>query len=283
MKIQSMTGYGSGVAGNFRFEARSLNHRFLDVQVKIPSYLYFYEPEIRKLVKKRFQRGRIEILASKLEGKTAKLKINKSFAKELYNGLNSLKDELSIPGNVGIDVLASQRDIFSLEEPKIEITTFRNALNIALKELEKMRVAEGSNLVKDINRRRQTLEKQVNHIKSKRKKFIAASKTLLLEKLKDLLGNKSIDDARLVQEAAILIEKTDITEEIVRIKSHLSYMENTLKSGDSVGRKMDFLAQELHRELNTISSKTSNIEISTLVIEMKNELEKIREQVQNLQ
>lgn len=278
-----MTGYGRGEVGNYKVEVRSSNHRNLDIRINVPSYLYYYEPKIRNTVKEKFHRGRIEILAPKSEGDNIKLKINKSLAKEYYHALVSLKDELSISDNVGINVLALQKDIFLLEESEVEITTFHKALEAALEELKKMRLDEGKNLVDDITKRIHLLNKHLTCMEDKRTEFVINAKRVLTKKLKNLLDNSSIDDSRLIQETAILVERLDITEEIVRIKSHLKYTEDILRSGNVIGKKMDFLAQELHRELNTIGSKAANAEISTLVVEMKHELEKIREQTQNLQ
>lgn len=283
MKIQSMTGYGVGSSGNFKVEVRSSNHRGLDIQIKIPSYLYFYEPEIRKLVKKNFLRGRIEILVSISNADTLKFKINKSVAREFYNILTSLKQELSISGEIGIDILASQKDIFLQEEPEVELASLSNALDIALQDLKKMRIEEGENLVKDINKRLSLIKIQAEHLEGKRVEFIAQAKASLSERLRSLFEDIQIDESRMIQEVAILLDRSDITEEIVRIKSHLTYIENMLQSGNSIGKKLDFITQELYREINTIGSKAANVEITPIVVELKSEVEKIREQTQNLQ
>lgn len=280
-----MTGYGRGVAGSFSVEVRSTNHRNLHIQINSPSYLYCYEPEIRNMVKEKFHRGYIEIFLSKSERDDIKLKINKSLAKEYYHALVSLKNELSIHDNVGINILALQKDIFSLEETEVEFRIFREALEAALEELKKMRIKEGKNLVDDINKRMSFLNNHISCIEDRRIEFITNAKVMLTEKLKNLLDNSNIliDDSRLIQETAILVERSDITEEIVRIKSHLKHIKDVFGRGDVIGKKLGFLAQELHRELNTISSKVANAGISLLVVEMKDELEKIREQIQNLQ
>lgn len=278
-----MTGYGSGAVGGFKVEIRSFNHRNLDIRVNVPSSLYSYEPEIRNLIKEKFHRGHIEIFVPEAGGDNIRLRINKHLAKEYYQALVSLKDELSIPDNVGINVLALQKDIFSVEESEVDISIFREALQAALNDLKKMQMEEGKKLADDIMKRIHFLNTHVPRIEDKRMGVITNAKTRLTEKLKDLLGNILIDDSRLIQEAAILVERTDITEEIVRIKSHLKHMEDVLRFGGAIGKKVDFFAQELHRELNTISSKGADAEISVLVIEMKHEVEKIREQIQNLQ
>jgi uncharacterized protein (TIGR00255 family) len=283
MEIQSMTGYGSGVADGFKVEARSTNHKYLYIQLNLPAYLYSYEHEIRKMIKDRFSRGHIEIFFTKLNEGNVKIRINKSLAKEYYNAFVSLKDELSIADNVGFNILAQQKDIFSLGETEVEFLALRDALEAALAELKKMRASEGKNLVEDIKKRIFSLLNHIAYLEDKRAEFVANAKEALAARLKELLNNTLIDDTRLIQEIAILVERSDITEEIVRIKSHLRHMENILEYGDVIGKKLGFLVQELYRELNTIGSKAASGEISTLVVEMKDELEKIREQVQNLE
>lgn len=277
-----MTGYGRGVAGNIKVEARSLNHKNLDIQIKLPSFLFSYENEIRKLIKSRFQRGHIEISIMKPESDIVKIKINKPLAVEYYNALVSIKNELSLQGDIDINVLASYRDIFCLEE-EAKIDELNNAVETALNELEKMRIEEGRNLVDDIAVRIQLLTRYINDIEERRNAIITDTKQRLYERLKEFLGDITIDESRLIQEAAILIERADITEEIVRIKSHLNHAVEVLKSGDTIGKKMDFLVQELRREINTTGSKTNDVEIVNNVIEMKHEIEKIKEQIQNLQ
>ncbi len=278
-----MTGYGAGMNSNFKVEVRSSNHRGLDIHVRIPSYLYSYEPEIRRLVRKNFSRGRIEIFVSPPQTETMRLKINKPLAKELYYALASLKDELSIPGDIGIDVLTAQKDIFLQEEPEVELKDFHDALNAALEDLKEMRIKEGEGLVRDIMERLHIIEGHIKHLEDKKTGFIANAKKALSERLKDLMADTSIDESRLIQEVAILLERSDITEELVRIKSHLRYMEDLSEKGGSVGKKLDFLTQELQRELNATGSKAASPEITPIVIELKDEIEKIREQVQNLQ
>jgi uncharacterized protein (TIGR00255 family) len=280
---QSMTGYGKGSAGNFRVEIRSSNHKNLDIHINIPYYFFSYEPEIKKIIKKTIERGRIEIFVPKQEMDNIKLRVNKSLAREYYNALVSLRDELSLSDNIGIDMLASQKDLFVLDEPEIDVTDFYRALEAALEELTRTRVEEGNNLIHDISERLVLIKKYVSNIEQKRDEFTASSRDRLYERLKEFLGDIQVDESRLIQETAILIEKSDITEEIVRIKSHLKHFEEVIKSNDSVGKKLDFIIQELRREINTIGSKAQHFEIATNVVEVKHELEKIREQIQNLQ
>ncbi len=283
MNIQSMTGYGRGEDGNSKVEVRSSNHRGLYIQLNVPSYLYFYEPDIRTLIKEYFNRGRIEVFISKTDADNAKININRAFAKEYYNALVSLKEELSITENIGINILANHRDIFSSAEDEVDLTSFRSALENALRELKDMRLKEGKNLIDDIALRAGNIREKLDVVEDKRKDFIKNARAVLAEKLKELLGNSTIDESRIIQEAAILVDKSDITEEIIRLRSHLKHLGEILSDGDIIGKKLDFLAQELHRELNTIGSKSTEASISTLVVDMKHELEKIREQCQNIQ
>lgn len=283
MNIQSMTGYGMGEAGGLKVEVRSTNHKGLHIQVNLPSYLYYYEPEIRNLVKERFHRGYIEIFFSNQNIDGTKLRINKTLAKGYYEALVSLKHELSIPEEIGLNILAQQRDIFTVEETEVDIPAFRQALETALDDLKKMRLKEGKNLLDDIVSRIHSLDNSISQIEDNRMEFVTNARAVLAEKLKSLIGNILIDDSRLMQEVAILVERLDITEEIVRTKSHLKHMEDVFFKSDVVGKKAGFLVQEVHRELNTIGSKAPGIEISSLLVEMKYEIEKIREQIQNLQ
>ena len=278
-----MTGYGRGEAGAFRVEIRSSNHKNIDIHINLPYYLFSFDPEIRKRVKRKFSRGRIEIYVHRQDAEDVKLKVNKSFAREYYNALLSLKKELSIAGDVGIDLIASQRDIFAQDEPEINAADFYDALEIALEELRKSRVEEGGSLVDDIAGRIGMLRTYINRIEGRSQDFAASARQRLLDRIKELLGDVPIDESRIIQETAILVEKCDITEEIVRIKSHLNQFGEVLKSGNIIGKKMDFFIQELRREVNTTGSKSQDVEISTNVVEMKHELEKIKEQIQNLQ
>lgn len=278
-----MTGYGKGASGNFKVEIRSSNHKNLDIHINIPYYLFSFEPEIKKTIKKTVERGHVEIFVPKQEMDNIKLRVNKSLAREYYNAFVSLREELSLSDNIGIDILASQRDLFVLDEPEIDITDFHKALDAALEELTKTRVEEGNNLIHDISERIELIRKYISNIEQKRGEFTASSRERLYERLKEFLGDMQVDETRLVQETAILIEKSDITEEIVRLKSHLNHFSEVIKSNDSVGKKLDFIIQELRREINTIGSKAQHVEIANNVVEVKHELEKIREQIQNLQ
>ncbi|GAB4540482.1 MAG: YicC family protein [Thermodesulfovibrionia bacterium] len=283
MYIQSMTGYGKGVNGDIRVEVRSINHKGLDIQLNIPPYLYPYEDRIRKEIKERFQRGRIEVRVTGRETSYKRLKVNRVLAKEYYNELLSLKNELSIPGTVEIGLFSSIPQLFLFEDAGYEIRGFESALISALDELLNSRTREGRELVSDIRKRIRLLKRYVSDVEKRRKVFIDRTTKEMRARVRELLKDAPIDDTRIIQEVAILINRSDITEEIIRIKSHLKGMEGLLTTDGAIGRKMDFFAQELHREVNTICAKASDVIISNYVIDMKHEVERIREQVQNLQ
>ena len=283
MHPQSMTGYGKGVSGNFRVEVRSSNHKNLDININVPHFLFSQDPKIRKTVKKKFTRGRIEIFVPRQEMDSVKLKVNKTLAREYYNALVSLKDELSIKDDVNINMISSQRDVFLMDDPEVNDEDFYTALNEALDELKKTRIEEGVNLIDDIKIRVRSLEEHTKKIEKKRAGFTKTAHQKLKDRLKELLDDVEIDETRLIHETAILVDKSDITEEIVRIKSHLGLFADILESGDTIGKKIDFFIQELRREVNTIGSKSQDVEITTTVVDMKHDLEKIKEQVQNLQ
>lgn len=278
-----MTGYGRGAAGNFKVEIRSSNHKNLDIQINVPYYLFSHEPGLRKQIKNKFNRGRIDVYVPRLENGIFKMKVNKPLAREYYNALAALRDELSIKDDITIDVIASQRDIFSMDEPEIDAADLYKAVDAAVKELEKTRTEEGENLIRDISDRIGLLKKYLASVETSREGFVSRARQKLQERLEELLGNAPIDESRLVQETAVLIDRSDITEEIVRAKSHIESFENSLQASDTVGKKLDFMVQELRREVNTISAKAQDIDIINSVVEMKHELEKIKEQVQNLQ
>jgi len=171
MHPQSMTGYGKGTAGNFRVEIRSSNHKNLDININVPHFLFSQDPKIRKVVKKKFNRGRIEIFIPRQEMSSVKLKVNKTLAREYYNALVSLKDELSITDNVGISMISSQRDVFLMDDPEINDDDFYSALNDALDDLKETRIEEGVNLITDIKIRLQSLEDYTEKIEKKRVGF----------------------------------------------------------------------------------------------------------------
>jgi len=278
-----MTGYGKAQDAFITVEARSTNHRALDIQLNIPHALYSYEGKIREEIGRRFQRGRIELRITVIDTCLERPRINKTLARGYYKELMSLKKELSIPGDVDISLLSSINGIFVIEKATSKVKGLEKVLASALDELKRSRIKEGRELASDIRKRLRLLSRYLKGIEGRRKKFLDSAMKGMRGRIKELLDDVSIDEARLAQEIAIMVGKTDITEEIVRVRSHLKRMDVLIASEDTVGKKIDFYAQELRREINTIGSKALDAGISGYVVEMKHEVEKIREQAHNLQ
>jgi len=281
--VQSMTGFGYAEKNDFRVEIRSLNHRFMDISIKTPSYLSHHDIPLRNILKERFQRGRFDVNVSTDNHKFMQLKINKEMARKIYSAFQELQKELSISGQIGIDTLAGYRELLMEEEPEYDIDALYAAFYEAVSNLETMRIREGK-LLSDEQKQRAELLKVINtKIKSQTPNLLERNKEKFFERLGLVLGTKEMDSTRVMQEAAIMAEKLDISEEVNRIENHIKQYEETLGRGVVIGRKLDFLLQEISREVNTIASKSSDYTISSLTVDMKIEIEKMREQVQNIQ
>jgi len=290
--IKSMTGYGVGRVkeknGACLVEIKSLNNKYCDINIKNNFQSLEIEQKIERLIKDRVSRGKVNILI-KIEdyGLTEeKIVLNEDVADSCYKTLKTLKEKYKIKDEISIDSMLRFKDIFKIvkEEEAAKIgTLIKGALNIALDSLLKMREKEGKVLIADIRKRLRKIQKLIDKIKKYSKLSLTDYKDNFLTKIKDLTDGLKVDEGRIELEAAIFAEKTDITEEIVRLKSHLIQFDDLLNSEESVGRKMDFLNQEINREINTIGSKTNDVEVTSLVVLVKSELEKIREQSRNIE
>jgi len=291
--VFSMTGYGRGEIKKDGVETvveiRSVNNRFCDVTLRIPRALSRYEQELKDLVKRRVTRGKINVsIAIKSpDEKYLGVRADKDIAKAYFNLLDNLRSELGLEGGVRLEHLLTFSDIFSFEsESDLEpdsLQTVKEALEMALEDLIETRQKEGEQLARDLTQRMKNLRRLVDKIEKLSAKRVQGKLEKLREKVKNLAGLDTIDHQRLEMEVALLADRTDVTEECVRLKSHNDHFLNILKTGGVVGRKLDFLLQEMNREANTIGAKASDAEISHLVVEIKEAVEKIREQVQNLE
>ncbi len=287
-----MTGYGVGRVkaedGECLVEIKSLNNKYCDINIKNNFQSLEIEQKIEKLIKDRVSRGKVNILV-KVEnyGLTEeKIILNEDVADCCYKNLKALKKKYKLKDEIGIDSMLKFKDIFTIvkEEESAKIWPLvEKALNLALDSLLKMRVREGKVLIADIRKRVKKIQKLIDKIEKYSKSSPLDYKDKFLSKIKNLTDGLNVDEGRIELEAAIFAEKTDITEEITRLKSHLIQFDNLLNSEESVGRKMDFLTQEINREVNTIGSKTNDIEVTSLVVLVKSELEKIREQARNIE
>ncbi len=280
--IHSMTGYGSVERDGFRVEVRSVNHRFLDMNFRMPPYLQPYEMELRGVVKKYVQRGRLDVRVSLTEGADIRLRINREFGRSLFNALSELKGELSLEGEPSIENLFWFRDLIFEEEPGYDSDLLIAVFQEAMERLVEMRKSEGEHLRSVILRGIQLLERYLQEVEELASQALPELMKKLREKIKDLTG-EGVDESRLIQEAAFLAERADVEEEIHRIRSHSGQLRKIISQGGTIGRKADFILQELLREANTIGSKCSDYAISERVVNMKSEIERMKEQVQNIQ
>jgi uncharacterized protein (TIGR00255 family) len=278
-----MTGFGSAEKDSFKVEIRSVNHRFLDISMKIPQNLSHYEMPLRNILRERFSRGRFDILVTLLQEGNVRVKINTGLARELYDALRALKEELSLSDSLGIETIAGFRELILTEEIEYHAESLYAAFHEALDRLRAMRDKEGEAIAQDVNSRLEKMEQMTAQISLLCPDVVKECRMRFMERLNLIFGDVKFDENRVLQEAAVMAEKTDVSEEITRLASHIAQMRKILSDGDTIGRKVEFLLQELNREVNTIASKADDYRISTLTVEMKAELEKMREQAQNIQ
>jgi uncharacterized protein (TIGR00255 family) len=281
--LESMTGFGSGANDNFAVEIRSLNHRFIDISFRMPPYMNKHEIPLRNLLRERFQRGRFDVSVSARTAEVRKLKIDRKLARDIYSALKDLQNEFSLPGAIGIETLAAYKEILVEEEPEYNVDALYAAFREAVTNLEAMRAREGNFLEEEMRNRVFSLNEMHKQIKLRAPDQISRWREKFTERLSLIVGAGSVDDNRVLQEAAIIAEKLDISEEISRTENHIKQFTEVLGSGDVVGKKLDFLLQEISREVNTLTCKSGDYAISSLAVDMKNEIEKMREQVQNIQ
>ncbi|MBI5633541.1 MAG: YicC family protein [Nitrospirae bacterium] len=278
---QSMTGFGSAEKAGCRVEIRSLNQRFLDIYIKAPSFLSQHEIAFRNVLKERFNRGKFDITIS-ITGEAADLKVNSVVAGRIFNALMALQEEFRMPGALDINSMAYFHDKFIETDVSFDIEEVQGVFREAVESLQGMRSREGQLLTGELARLMDSLEAMNREMKDLTVKAMPEAGARLQEKLNALLGNNELDPARMQQEVALLASKADISEETARLDCHIQHFRELLGS-DIAGRKLDFLVQELNREVNTMSSKSADYGISRLAVDMKTEIERIREQVQNLQ
>jgi uncharacterized protein (TIGR00255 family) len=291
--IKSMTGYGRAEAvlqgRNIVVEVKSVNHRFLEISLRLPSTLFPLEMEFKKKVGERFKRGRIEIFI-RLEaegGDASEAGLNLDVAHNYFNILTRLKKEFGFKEAINLKMLAGFRDIFSAPTESQLSPNFLKQMEILLQEalgmLMKLRQEEGLAICRDMEKRLKAIKEILEMIKLRAPQVVLEYQKRLADRIKELTAGYALDDTRLSQEVALMAEKSDITEEIVRLQSHISQFAALLHSDEAEGKKIDFLLQEMNREINTIGSKSNDAEIARQVIETKSELSKLREQAQNIE
>lgn len=290
----SMTGFGRGEFKNdnyhFLVECKTINHKYCDINVRLPRKISFLEDKIRNYVKNFVKRGRVDlyIKLDLIGSEDVNLKFDDKLAAQYVSILNEIKDKFNLQDDISVMSVAKFPDIVKCEEKEEDEELYwgmlKEALDTALGKLTQMRKAEGEKLAQDTLERCDILKNLLDQVEKYSDTIVDEYKEKLNTRINEILDNPSIiDENRLAQEVAIFADKSSITEEIVRFRSHIEQLKNTVVKNDSIGRKIDFLIQEMNREVNTTGSKSSNINITNLVVEIKSELEKIREQIQNIE
>lgn len=281
--LQSMTGFGGSERGIFKVEVRSLNHRYLEISVRVPTSLIEQEINIRNIIKKRIKRGKIDVFVTISDKKNIRVNVNKDLARQVYEAFSELQKDLNLPGSLDIGFFSGYKELFLVEEPSVDIQDMYEALEDALSNLEQMRKAEGEALSIELMDHLNKIEGICSKIKDKAKDRTIWLRDNLLKKIKDITADLTLDEVRIAQEVIFLAQKSDISEELERLKSHIEQFRTSLTINGSVGKKLDFIIQEMNREVNTIASKSDALEIIRDIVDLKLELERMREQVQNIQ
>lgn len=291
--LKSMTGYGRSqqtIDGrDILVEIKAVNHRYFEFNTRIPRAYAYLEDKMKALVSSSVSRGKVDVSINifTVEGKDAEVQVNLELARGYVNALRSIKDELNLLDNLSLSSISRFSDIFLVtkteEDEEVIWNEVKQVAQEALDKFIEMRVIEGERLYADIQSRLNLIEEYVTKIEELAPKTVADYKERLYAKLNDILENKNIDEQRVLTEVALFAEKIAVDEETVRLRSHLKQFNTLIQSKEPVGRKLDFLVQEINREVNTIGSKCQDLAVTSIVVEMKSEIEKIREQIQNVE
>lgn len=291
--LKSMTGYGKGTSqsaqGSFTVEIRSVNHRYGEVSIRMPRSYLALENEVKRTVAAWLKRGKIDVYVQWEEAGAGQAapQVDHALAKGYFEAFNKLAGELGMLAQVPLSLVVSQKGVLHEQAPEQDEEAngalLLEAVQAALAAIDAMRAREGEALVSDLEARRAQIAAWVGEIGDRSPRMVAEYQQKLKGRLEQLLGDVELDPARLAQEVAVLADRCDITEELVRLSSHFAQFDEALRMKEPVGRKLDFLMQEMNREVNTIGSKANDAEIASLVIRIKAEMEKMREQVQNVE
>ena len=291
--IKSMTGYGRAVetvnGREFTVELRSVNNRYLDCTVKLPRMLSFAEDTVKQAIKASVSRGKVDmyITVRSEAGDELQVSLNKNVLEGYLAAMRQMVTEYGVTDDISVSSLSRISDIFVVEKPQVDeeqlLADLMGVVNKALEGYDAMRCTEGVALDRDLRTRGETILGYVAQVEQGNAQTVIDYRARLENKLREVLENKSIDESRILTEAAIFADKVAVDEETVRLRSHLKQMNTMLDGGGAVGRKLDFLLQEMNREANTIGSKCTDVALARIVVDIKAELEKIREQTQNIE
>lgn len=291
--IHSMTGYGRVVktlnGREITVEMRSVNNRFLDCSVKMPRAFSYAEDAVKQKIKEQVSRGKVDVFISvnALEGENVKISLNRPVLEGYLAALRTIASDYEVRDDISVTALSRYPEVFVVEKPeedeKQNIADIVSVTQEAIENYNAMRATEGAALAADLRAHAAVILRYVEKVEERSPVTVAEYRTRLENKLREVLESTTIDESRIVTEAAIFADKVAVDEETVRLRSHLSQMESLLSGGGAIGRKLDFLLQEMNREANTIGSKGNDLEQARNVVEIKAELEKIREQIQNIE
>ncbi len=291
--LKSMTGYGRSqqiIDGrDILVEIKSVNHRYFEYNARVPRAYGYLEEKMKSLINTSVSRGKVDVNVSvyTVEGKDAQVQINLELARGYTNALRSIKEELNLSDNLSLSSISRFSDIFlvtkTVEDEEVIWNEVKQVAQEALDKFIAMRIVEGERMLADVNARLNQIEEYVTKIEELAPKTVSEYKEKLYSKIKEVLETKSVDDQRVLTEVAIFSEKIAVDEETVRLRSHLKQFRTLIDTDEPIGRKLDFLVQEVNREVNTIGSKCQDLAVTAIVVEMKSEIEKIREQIQNIE
>jgi uncharacterized protein (TIGR00255 family) len=292
--IQSMTGFGKGTASDgvneISIELKTLNNRYLDINMRIPKDLSFLEEDIRGLLKRHIRRGRVEVYLTyeQSEGASAQVTVDHGLLRQYIQAFQEIRERYGMEMDMTVSDMVKLPDVIQLKRGEADEDAIgrmaREALKQAIEGLVEMRGREGANLAQDIGERAEVLSGMLREVEERSPMVVREYQEKLQSRIQELCKDTAVlDETRLESEVAYMADRSDITEEITRLHSHLAELESLIQSDGAVGRKLDFLIQEINREINTIGSKSSDLSITRLVVDMKSEAERIREQVQNIQ
>ncbi len=291
--LKSMTGFGRNeiatIDRKITVEMKAVNHRYCDISIKMPKKLSFFEAGIRNVLKKYIGRGKVDIYIN-YEDYTDRnicVKYNAELAKEYLQNLKQMSDDFGIENDIRVSVLSRYPEVFTLEEQSIDEKELWNMVEEAVKgaatRFVETRIVEGDNLKLDIISKLDNMLLLIEYIETRSPEIVNEYRNKLLAKVTELLGDTKVDESILLTEVTVFADKICVDEETVRLKSHIHSMKDTLNTDDNIGRKLDFIAQEMNREANTILSKANDLDVTNKAIDLKTEIEKIREQIQNIE
>ena len=291
--IKSMTGYGRAVetvnGREFTVELRSVNNRYLDCSVRLPRVLSFAEDAVKQAVKHSVSRGKVDVFISLHSegGEDVSISLNQNVVQGYLSAMRQMVNEYDVVDDISVSALSRLPEVFVVEKPEIDeeqlLADLMQVVGQALDAYDAMRSTEGQALDRDLRSRGQTILELVSQVEQGNAQTVIDYRARLEAKLREVLENTAIDESRILTEAAIFADKVAVDEETVRLRSHLEQMNTMLTAGGAVGRKLDFLLQEMNREANTIGSKCTDVKLARIVVDIKAELEKIREQTQNIE